>query len=120
MTHRKRKHVAAIVRVRADSRCVLWRIASAAAVFRLEHAPMSAQDIVLAGKHRGSTFAEALEHDKNYCHWICHTTSLPRSLLPFRRWIQRTHGGILLVGKHKNKTFAEVHSEYPETPFCVF
>ena len=76
-------------------------------------------DIVLAGKHRGSTFAQALEHDKNYCHWLLTAKSpLPRALLPFRRWIQRTHGGILLVGKHKNKTFAEVHSEYPETPFC--
>ena len=76
---------------------------------------MSAQDIILTGKHKGSSFAEAFEkNDKHYCHWLLHATSLPRSLLPFRRWIQRTHGGILLVGKHRNSTYARIVDEFPD------
>ena len=75
---------------------------------------MAAQDVILAGKHRGCTFAETLQKDPPYCHWLLAAHSLPRSLLSFRRWIKRTHGGILLVGKHRNKTFAQILSDYPE------
>ena len=61
-----------------------------------------ALDVVLAGKHNGSTHAAVAETDRSYCHWVMNAAMLPRSLLPFKTWLKRTHGGVLPCGKYKN------------------
>ena len=49
-----------------------------------------ALDVVLAGKHNGSTHAAVAETDRSYCHWVMNAAMLPRSLLPFKTWLKRT------------------------------
>ena len=75
---------------------------------------MSALDVVRGGKHSGSTYAAVADTDRGYCHWIVNATSLPRSLRPFRAWLQRTHGGVLCFGKHKNSFYSEIYDGFPE------
>ena len=70
--------------------------------------------LVLAGKHSGSTYATVADTDRGYCHWIVNATSLPRSLRPFKTWLQRTHGGVFCFGKHKNAFYSEIWKDHPE------
>ena len=79
----------------------------------------SASDVVPVGKLRGSTFAAALENDRSYAYWVLTASSLPRSLMPFRRWLRTAHGGVLPCGKHRNKTYAEIHANFPEYAIWV-
>ena len=74
----------------------------------------SALDIVLVGKYHGCTHAAVAEADRSYCAWVASAASLPRSLLPFKMWLKRTHGGVLPYGKYKNRFFSEVFLEHPE------
>ena len=78
---------------------------------------MSALDHILIGKYCGRSHAAVADADRNYCSWVIGARSLPRSLLPFKRWLKAVHGGVLPYGKHKNSFFSEVfrdHKEYAE------
>ena len=75
---------------------------------------MSALDVIRGGKHSGSTYAAVADTDRGYCHWIVNATALPRSLRPFRAWVQRTHGGVLCFGKHKNSFYSEIYKDFPD------
>ena len=75
---------------------------------------MSALDVVRGGKHSGLTYAAVADTDRGYCHWIVNATSLPRSLRPFRTWLQRTHGGVFCFGKHKSSFYSEIYDGFPE------
>ena len=87
---------------------------------------MSALDHILIGRYCGKSHAEVAEADRSYCSWVIGTRSLPRSLMPFKMWLKRTHGGVLPYGKYKNAFFSEILSEHPEYqapldwagPFC--
>ena len=70
----------------------------------------SALDIVLVGKYHGCTHAAVAEADRSYCAWVASAASLPRSLLPFKMWLKRTHGGVLPYGKYKNRFPVVVNS----------
>ena len=80
---------------------------------------MSALDVVRGGKHSGSTYGAVADTDRGYCHWITNATALPRSLRPFRTYLQRTHGGVLCFGKHKNSFYSEIYKDFPECPAIV-
>ena len=75
---------------------------------------MSALDIVLAGKHSGSSYAAVADMDRSYCHWVMNSTSLPRSLRSFKTWLKRTYGGVLVVGKHRNAFYSEIYRDHPD------
>ena len=78
---------------------------------------MSALDHILIGKYGGRSHAAVAEADRNYCSWVISARSLPRSLLPFKRWLMAVHGGVLPYGKHKNSFFSEImrdHKEYAD------
>ena len=71
-------------------------------------------DVVRGGKHTGSTYAAVADTDRGYCHWIMSAASLPRSLRPFKVWLQRTHGGVFCFGKHRDAFYSEVYTDHPE------
>lgn len=73
-----------------------------------------ALDVVLAGKHNGSSHAAVAEADRSYCHWVMNAVMLPRSLLPFKAWLKRTHGGVLPCGKYKHGFYSDIHRDHPE------
>ena len=75
---------------------------------------MAALDVVLAGKHSGSSYAAVADIDRSYCRWVMSSTSLPRSLRSFRTWLKRSHGGVLCFGKHKNAFYDEIYQHHPE------
>ena len=77
---------------------------------------MSALDHILIGRYCGRSHAEVAEADRAYCSWVIGARSLPRSLMPAKTWLKRTHGGVLPYGKHKNAFFSEILSEHPEHP----
>ena len=80
---------------------------------------MSAVDVVLVGKHCGSSHAAVAERDRSYCHWVMNSNSLPRSLRPFRMWLKRTHGGVFCFGKHKGAFYADVYKNHPNYTIWV-
>ena len=75
-------------------------------------------DVVLAGKHCGSSHASVAEADRSYCHWVINAPLLPRSLLPLKIWLKKTHGGVLPCGKYKGAFFSEIHCDHPE--YCLW
>ena len=80
---------------------------------------MSALDHIFIGKYCGRSHAAVAEADRNYCSWVIGARSLPRSLLPFKRWLMAVHGGVLPYGKHKNSFFSEVFRDHKEyTDWC--
>ena len=85
----------------------------------LNQSHMSALDHILIGKYCGRSYAAVAEADRNYCSWVIGTRSLPRSLLPFKRWLKAVHGGVMPYGKHKNSFFSEVFRDHEEyTDWC--
>ena len=70
--------------------------------------------VVLAGKHCGSSHAAVADDDRLYCHWYINTERLPRSMLPFKTWLKRTHGGVLPCGKYKNGFYSEIYRDHAE------
>ena len=79
-----------------------------------------ALDVVLAGKHCGSSHAAVADADRSYCHWVMNTALLPRSLLPFKTWLKRIHGGVLPCGKYKNGFYSEIYRDHAEYALWVF
>ena len=75
-------------------------------------------DVVLAGKHCGSSHAALADTDRSYCHWVINAPLLPRSLLPLKIWLKKTHGGVLPCGKYKGAFFSEIHCDHPE--YCLW
>jgi hypothetical protein len=80
---------------------------------------LMALDVVLAGKHNGSTHAAVAETDRSYCHWVINAAMLPRSLLPFKTWLKNTHGGVLPCGKYKNGFYSEIYRDHAEYALWV-
>ena len=76
-----------------------------------------ALDVVLAGKHNGSTHAAVAQTDRSYCHWVLNEKRLPRSLFPFKTWLKTTHGGVLPCGKYKNGFSCTPHGH--GGPYCT-
>ena len=66
------------------------------------------------GKHKGKTFEEVAGSDRNYCAWILRESSLPRSLVSFKKHLATNHGGVMPCGKHRSKFFDEVLRDDPD------
>ena len=58
------------------------------------------------GKHRGHSFAEITQIDREYCAWIFRVE--PSTLPKFQAYLKKNHGGILEMGRHKGKFFDEL------------
>ena len=68
------------------------------------------------GKHRGNTFDEIADSDRDYCSWILRTPHLPTSLSCFASYLRSEYGGIVGVGRHRNKFYQEIFTEDPACP----
>ena len=65
------------------------------------------------GKHRGRTFEEVAQADRDYCAWVLREELIGQGLKKFRAYLQNNHGGVMSCGKHKGRYFDEIIGEAP-------